>query len=233
MNRTGIEYVDLTWNPITGCLMPDSCAVRKVCFANRVASGLRGQYGYDAANPFKPTLHENRLQQPKYIKKPSRIFTVDMGDMWGDWVPEEWIEAVMNTIRQCPQHTFLLLTKNPEHYGQIFPTNAWLGTTINTQSEAINRIFGLNRVRTFEKIKGHEKAMRWVSFEPLLGGIDADLTGIDWIVIGAQTKPAYQPKAEWVQHLIGCAKEAGAKVFLKNNLRYPEKIQEIPGRGQL
>lgn len=233
MNRTGIEYADFTWNPITGCLMPDSCAVRNHCFANKVAQNLRGVYGYDKEKPFKPTFHENRLQQPKHVKTPSRIFTVDMGDMWGDWVPQEWIDAVMNTIKQCQQHTFLLLTKNPEnyYYGRIFPTNAWLGATINTQSEAINRIVCLNRVRTFEKIEGHEKAMRWVSFEPLLGGIDADLTGIDWVVIGAQTKPNYQPKAEWVQHLIGCARDAGAKVFLKNNLRWHEKIQEIPGRA--
>jgi protein gp37 len=240
MNRTGIEYTDFTWNPITGCLMPDSCAVRRYCFANKVAQNLRGQCGYDKENPFKPTLHENRLQQPKFIKKPSRIFTCDMGDMWGDWVPEEWIEAVMNVIRQCHRHTFLLLTKNPQNYdGHTIPSNCWLGTTINKQDE-VGRIWDIHKVRTWEKVEGHEQVIRWVSFEPLYSEISARLDSIDWVVIGAQTKPEYQPKQEWVRTLIYNAKAAGAKVFLKNNLRYEvidsqthkPLLKEIPGRAQ-
>lgn len=232
MNCTGIEYVDFTWNPITGCLMPESCAVRKHCFANRVVQNLRGQYGYDAAKPFKPTIHLSRINQPCYVKKPSRIFTCDMGDMWGDWVPEEWIETVMNTIRQCPQHTFLLLTKNPGNYeGRIIPSNCWLGTTVNRQDET-DRIYEVNRVRTFERMDALSEVIRWISFEPLLNEINLcfNRLDIDWIVIGAQTKPNLQPKKEWVEGLIESARDAGIKVFLKNNLHWHEKIQEIPGR---
>lgn len=70
--------------------------------------------------------------------------------------------------------------------------------------------------------------VRFVSFEPLLGPIDTDLSGLDW-VIGALTGPAArQPEVTWVETLIARARAAGAAVFVKDNLRWPEGIQEWP-----
>jgi protein gp37 len=75
-----------------------------------------------------------------------------------------------------------------------------------------------------------EPGIRFVSFEPLLGPIDADLYGIHWMIIGAQTRPTRIPAEEWVQALIAQARTMGIPVFLKNNLRWPERIQEFPNR---
>ena len=44
---------------------------------------------------FNPTFHKDRLAGPYSLKKPSKIFTVSMGDMFGDWVPEKWIKEVL------------------------------------------------------------------------------------------------------------------------------------------
>ena len=43
--------------------------------------------------------------------------------------------------------------------------------------------------------------------------------GINWLIIGAQTKPYKPPKIEWVQEIVEAADKAGIPVFLKENLR--------------
>ena len=52
---------------------------------------------------------------------------------------------------------------------------------------------------------------------------------MNWVVVGAQTGPgAIKPKKEWVQNLIDIAREYNVPIFLKDNLNWPEKIQEYP-----
>jgi len=50
-------------------------------------------YGYD------PTFYPHRLEEPLRVKKPSKIFVVDTGDMFGNWIPEEWIEQILEVVR--------------------------------------------------------------------------------------------------------------------------------------
>jgi len=42
--------------------------------------------------------------------------------------------------------------------------------------------------------------------------------GINWLIIGSQTKPYKPPKIEWVQEIVDAADKAGIPVFLKENL---------------
>ena len=85
MNRSSIEWTRYTWNPVTGC--KHGCTY---CYARRLAEGrLKGRFGYD--NGFEPTFHQNRLLEPQNVKKPSMIFTCSMGDLFGEWVPRQWI----------------------------------------------------------------------------------------------------------------------------------------------
>jgi len=116
--KNGIDWCDYTWSPVTGCL--HGCFY---CYARRLARRL-GTGGYSAkptvARPgevfpagFSPTFYPHRLSEPARIKKPSRIFAVSAGDLFGEWVPGEWIRAVLAVARQCSRHTFILLTKTP------------------------------------------------------------------------------------------------------------------------
>lgn len=249
MNRTNIEWCDYTWNPVTGCL--HGCSY---CYARRMAKrfgkskGLcdcmkylieygdfpekcNCQTGLKVARPgevfpagFTPTFYPSRLEEPKKVKKPSRIFTVSMGDLFGEWVPQEWIDAVLQVVRECPQHTFIFLSKNPARYEDYeWPANCWIGATVESSYTA-------SRLVCVSKIKA---AVRFVSFEPLLGPVEkfdlADLKDLHWVIIGAQTGPGARPAAPgWVKNIISQARAANIPVFLKNNLKWPEKIQEWP-----
>lgn len=212
MNRTKIEWTDFTWNPVTGC--KHGCPY---CYGREIAKRFKNHF----PNGYKPTFHPDRLDEPSRIKKPSKIFTVSMGDLFGDWVPNEWIEAVIDVARKNPKHVFQFLTKNPRRYADFeFPPNCWIGTTVESQNN-------LDRLEILRR--SDNENIKFVSFEPLLGPVDSDLDGIDWIIIGAQTgRKHIIPDHEWVESLISEARRSRCAIFLKDNLGWNEKVQEFP-----
>lgn len=251
MNKTKIEWCDYTWNPVTGCL--HEC---EYCYARRIAkrfgkiddSGIMMKYskGVELSEPlyyqdrndemrinpypykFFPTFHKYRLNEPQQVKKPSKIFVSSMGDLFGEWVPDEWIEEVFEACRRAPQHTYFFLTKNPKRYYNYFadpekpaPENWWIGASASDRNKAHIRSECLNFMN----------ANTFLSLEPLHEDIVeyTDWDTLDWVIVGAQTGPgAIKPEKEWVQDIIDQCREAGVPVFLKDNLNWPEKIQEWP-----
>ena len=88
---------------------------------------------------FKPTLRRDRFSQPQKWKEPRNIFVCSMADLFGDWVPAEWIHEVFNAARKAPQHRYMFLTKNPERYGRLLTAgllpddgNFWYGASWDT-----------------------------------------------------------------------------------------------------
>jgi protein gp37 len=88
-----------------------------------MANRLRGRCGYPADEPFKVTLHKDRLEEPLRRKKPRRMFVGSMGDLFHEDVPDEFIARIWWVMGQCAGyldpsryrgHTFLILTKRPE-----------------------------------------------------------------------------------------------------------------------
>jgi len=119
-----------TWNPVTGCM--HGCVY---CWARRYAERLSemGVKPYSTRG-FQPTFIDTRLR--KKFSGNSFIFTCDMGDLLGDWVPREWIERVLDTIRMWPHTYFLLLTKNPRRYLSFnLPVNTVTGATIESNRD--------------------------------------------------------------------------------------------------
>ncbi len=115
MNKTHIEWTDFTWNPVTGC--QHDCWY---CYVKKIRN-------YDRT----PAFHPERILEPMDRKKPSKIFVCSTGDLFGTWVPDEWIAKVKKTIAYCPNHIFQLLTKNPKRYKDwVFPGNCWLAGAI-------------------------------------------------------------------------------------------------------
>lgn len=171
---------------------------------------------------FNPTLHRYKMDEPKFWKKPRTIFVCSMGDLFGEWVPDEWIEEVINACLAAPQHRYLFLTKNPARYmhliaNGIIPenqTNFWFGSTATIPEM---EFFWCDEVNTF------------VSIEPILAPFK-DLTdeGIypssktNWIIVGAETgnrKNKVVPQKSWIDEIASAAKKAGTPVFMKESLR--------------
>ena len=156
---------------MTGCWGPGGTAEKPkrcpYCYAEKVARRFTHDRNKvtDQPDPFTPQFHPDRLSEPAKVKKPSKIFVGSMGDLFGDWVPEEWIEAVIRAAMDCGQHTFIFLTKNPKRYHEfgLWPPNCWVGTTVTNQADADERIPWLLQV---------DAPVRFVSLEPLLSSID-------------------------------------------------------------
>lgn len=107
-----IAWTEGTWNPITGCSkISEGC---KNCYAEKMAKRLRGRHGYDQNAPFAITIHSSKKwEEPLHWKKPRRIFVCSMGDLFHEDVPDGAILNVMRMVRNCPHHTFQVLTKRP------------------------------------------------------------------------------------------------------------------------
>lgn len=118
MGNTKIEWTEKSWNPVTGCTkISPGC---QNCYAERVSKRLRGRCGYPAEDPFRVTLHPERLEEPLRWRKPSKIFVCSMGDLFHEAVPFDFIDRVFKRINGSPQHDFLILTKRPERMREYF-----------------------------------------------------------------------------------------------------------------
>jgi protein gp37 len=230
-NRTNenISWAKWSWNPVTGCL--HGC---HYCYARDIANRFYPE-------KFRPTFRPERLSAALNYRPPGsdaqmaerNVFTVDMGDLFGAWVPQAWIDSVFDAIRGAPGLNFLLLTKNPAKYlEQKFPDNTWVGTTVDCQA----RVSKAEEI--FERISARVK---WLSCEPLLEPLRfRHLERFDWIVIGARSRttrtPAMQPDHSWVSDLVSQARRAGCKVYLKPNYipegecpkEFPRTLTRIP-----
>lgn len=259
--KTKIDWCDSSWNPVTGCQHDcEYCYARSLAnryggfdhdedknpVGNQFVIGvqeldkpkhiMRKNGLHKAPYPwfFLPTLHRYRLDQPSKWSEPRTIFVCSMADLFGKWVPDEWIEAVINACIAAPQHRYLFLTKNPARYmhliaNGIIPENQpnfWFGSTATIPEM---EFFWCDEVNTF------------VSIEPILAPFE-DLTdeGIDpasktnWIIVGAETgnrKNKVIPQKSWIDEIVSAAKKAGTPVFMKESLRQimgDDFIQQFP-----
>jgi protein gp37 len=89
-----------------------------------------------------------------------------------------------------------------------------------------------HRIRTLANLPGDWT--KFISFEPLLGEVTADLSEINWIIIGARTNPTQLPNNNWVQGLILEALQDDVPIFLKDSIQsyWPEQWRHIPGGPQ-
>lgn len=206
-----IGWADYTWNPVTGCEHgPEICSCSGICWARAMAKRFK--------QDFTPQFHPERLDVRFDKIPPSGIFVCDMGDLFGEWVPSEWIEAVLWACEENQQHRFIFLTKNPLRYKDfIFTDNCWTGTSIS-KPEELYRIKQLNDplVKTIK---------HFISFEPILDKIVCnDLlkynwNHIHWIIIGGlsghKSSPAIKLEAIKIARYY---QGRGIPIFFKNNL---------------
>lgn len=210
MGKTSIEWTDFSINPIRarwGTRVGHYC--EKVspgcrhCYSSRLQprfglptfqhqrnAGIEISSSPDAPGIF---LDASKLQDVLKRKKPTRWFWCDMTDLFGEWVPFEWISACFGVMAHTPQHTHQILTKRPEralewfrwvdghglgpgkakergakYWGVERPwplPNVWLGVSVEDQKRADERIPLLLQCPA---------AVRFLSVEPLLESVDLE-----------------------------------------------------------
>lgn len=193
MATTKIEWATDVWNPATGC-SPVSAGCAN-CYARRMAQRLRGRCGYPADEPFKVTLHPDRLDEPLKWRKPRRIFVCSMGDLFHTDVADHFVERVFTILALCSRHQFLVLTKRPQQMLrqivrigksiEVLERHARaMGRTLKFQGTGLvpwplpNVLLGISA----EDQETYEDRVRWllkcaaallvVSLEPMLENID-------------------------------------------------------------
>jgi protein gp37 len=138
-----------------------------------------------------------------------------MGDIFDAAFGISIHQVLFKIMEDASWHTFVSLTKQTRNMlvfnqsWQSFPRNVWMGVSVNRRED-------LHRI---DDLRATDAAVKFVSFEPLYEDLKGvDLSGIQWVIVGAQRRPDLQPKFRWVERVVDEAERVGATVFLKNNL---------------
>lgn len=248
MKNTKIEWCDMTWNPVTGC--QHGC---KYCYARRIADRfsskdpdavietancnnlhvLQEPYVYNGKTEpypfgFQPTLHKYHLDQPAKVKTGKLIFVGSMTDLFGEWVPDEWIREVFEACRKAPQHEYLFLTKNPGRYYSLIKKgiatdkdqNFWFGSTVTDEEHC--RFFykrGFHSFLSCEPLLGPWTFSKWTL--GYLRGLYGGCYCPDWVILGAETgnrAGKVVPEKSWIEGITKVCFSMRVPVFMKDSL---------------
>ena len=238
-----IEWTDHTANFWWGCLK-----VSPGC-ANCYAETWSKRYGKVIWGPpettereYKKGVWNNVVKWNKEAKKNNvrkRVFVQSMADFFEDH-PQvvEWRTRALQLMVDCLWLDFQVLTKRPENINRMVEQstgfsdaamyfhaarNVWIGTSVEDQKTADERIPHLLRVPA---------TVRFLSCEPLLGPINLGLDGItpkyisarykpvgeliDWAIVGGESGPNARPmNPNWARALRDQCQVAGVAFFFK------------------
>ncbi len=222
-----IEWTEMTWNPVTGCIkVSQGC---KHCYAERMAKRLNAMGAVRYIDGFRPTLHDDLIDAPRKWKRPRVIFVNSMSDLFQEDVPDAFIRRVFDTMRDCPQHTFQILTKRSERLRQLsaslpWSPNVWMGVSVED-----GKVKG--RITDLAAVPAH---VRFLSCEPLIGPLDnLKLDRIHWVIVGGESGPRARPmREEWVESIRRQCEREGAAFFFKQwgGVRKKSTGRELHGR---
>lgn len=243
-SKTKIDWCDSTWNPVTGCLHGcEYCYARRIAerFGSKqkpesiersvlnapvrctdlysymriagISTGKVQPYPFD----FSPTFHRYKLDEPKSWKKSRTIFVCSMADLFGDWVPDEWIQEVFKACEAAPQHRYLFLTKNPKRYVDLYKNGVlrvrdsfWYGTTVTSANEPF-----------FYSRMPDDNLHTFCSIEPIREPFGAMREMPEWVIVGAETgtqKGKIVPQKEWIDKIAAECKRWRVPIFMKESL---------------
>jgi len=192
-----LKYLDAEGNVVHACVrISEAC---RFCYACALA-GRFGRKGKDftAENMKKLTPYFDTKEADQVLKAKKitgkKVFVDDMTDLFGEWVSDEIIDQHFAIFAMRPDVTFQILTKRADrmmrylnrdiedrlddichelpgaldvtwHYPAEWPLrNVHAGVSVEDQKSADERIPHLLEASA---------VVRWISAEPLLGGINA------------------------------------------------------------
>jgi protein gp37 len=226
---TKIQWTDETWNIARGCTKVDADC--KFCYMYRDSEG---RTPFDAKTV---TRTKTVFNKPLKIKEPSKIFACSLTDFFHEAIDSYRHEA-WDIIRQCPQHTFQILTKRPERVVDHLPAdwgdgwpNVWIGTSVGSQDAANKRIPELMKIPTLTRclsieplhapITFYDDALEQYCWERDGNGNKKLTMNLDWAILGGESgnqtgKYRYRPcEISWFEQLIKECREAETAVFVK------------------
>lgn len=220
------HFEGASWNPFVGC--DKISAGCKNCYA------LTDAYRFGHKRPYYTgvTTKENgkvkftgvinrqdsQFYKPRIEQKPHIYFLNSMSDFFHPNANDAWRLEVLEIMKVCDWHLFLLLTKRTDEMVKFFeqnPTaklsdNVWLGATIESADYT-------HRIDELVSIPAH---VHFLMLEPLLGPIpDLKLVGIDWVVIGGESENSNEKRRgmeyDWVIDIQQQCKTANVPFFFK------------------
>lgn len=225
-DKTGIEWTDATWNPVTGCTeVSPGC---DHCYAKTFAERWRGTPHHYFENGFDVQLRPERLTQPLRWRRPRRIFVNSMSDLFHDQVPDDYIAHVFAVMQSCAAHTFQVLTKRHGRMRSLLNSDGFweavtdFGVHVMRQRPSRSQLWpdhgqkhgylpnvwlGVSAENQqwanirIPALLDTPAAVRFVSAEPLIGPIDLATT--------AQPNVGGVPKLDWV--IVGGESGRGAR----------------------
>lgn len=223
MAETQIEWTDATWNPVAGCSIVTAGCTN--CYAMEMAKRLEAMHIEKYTGLTRKTgrrtvwngvVREDReaLAIPYSWRKPRKIFVNSMSDLFHERVSDDFILDVWKVMRETPRHNYQILTKRPERMAELVDTkigevlpNVWLGTSIEDR----------NVVDRIEHLRAAPAAIRFISFEPLIGSVGSiDLRGIHWAIVGGESGKSARPiREEWIDEIYGQCLSADTAFFFK------------------
>ena len=226
-NKSNIEWTEMTWNPVTGCTkVSQGC---KHCYAERMAKRLTAMGAERYRNGFSVTLHPDLVDIPRGWRLPRVVFVNSMSDLFHDDIPLAYIQRVFATMRDCPRHTFQVLTKRSERLAELaphlpWPENVWMGVSVE-DARVLHRVADLQSVQA---------KVRFLSLEPLIGPLESlPLDGIHWVIVGGESGPQARPmRKEWVKDILRQCRAPKVPFFFKQwgGIRKDLTGRELYGR---
>ncbi len=236
MKHSNIEWTTHTFNPWIGCTkVSPGCAH---CYAETLNKRMGWTQWGDAGERFRTSAHnwsEPRRWNREAAKtgQRARVFCASLAD-WLDYkAPTAWRVELLALIEETPHLDWLLLTKRPESWNARMheamgagsqlahawlngtaPANVWIGTSIEDQQRAEERM---------PEIAEIPARVKFLSVEPRRGPLErsAWLTAsivpeVQWVIVGGESGPgAREMKSEWVRALRDECAMAGVAFFFK------------------
>jgi protein gp37 len=219
-----IEWTHHTFNPWWGCIKVspacDNCYAE--LWAKRMGHRL---WGREAPRRFFSDAHWREPlrwnEEAARIGSRERVFCASMADVFERRADVNAQRVrLWELIERTPHLDWLLLTKRPQNverivpWGSDWPTNVWIGTSIENQSIAEKRLPFLLSLPA---------AVRFISCEPLLGPLNLRawfrrrrLHSIDWVIAGGESGTCSRPMhPDWAKSLLKQCQDFGVPFHFK------------------
>jgi len=235
--KTTIEWTDHTFNPWWGCSRVSPACVN--CYADTLATRY-GHTLWHRKGPRRMLSDQNWAKPLKWNRDaqragvPARVFCASMADVF-EQHPAPEVDAELDQARArlwelisaTPWLRWQLLTKRIENvadmvpWGSSWPDNVWLGTSVENQRFADERIPVLLDLPA---------RVRFLSCEPLLGPLELSRylgcwrrdgdgrplgSAIDWVIVGGESGAKTRPTAlAWVRQVRDQCRSTPGVAFL-------------------
>ncbi len=237
MKNSKIEWTDNTENIIR-------IKGSRAYYCTKVSPGCKNCYAETMSRRLAAMGHDAVTYEYKVMKEPpalelrrdiladwakrkhsQKLFVSSMTDVFGEFVPDEWVFEMLDAMIEATLQTFQVLTKRAgrmrelvnaycdrEGFAQL-PAHIWLMVSVENQQYADERI---------PELLATQCSVRGLSVEPLLGSVDLMISNggampeIDWVIVGGESGYGARPiHPEWVRGLRDQCKENDIAFFFK------------------